>query len=247
MGAACLLLVFYVPALFFLLSGHNTSKEDAERYKHYQSQNPDVACGMISGTVLEVPRKYIMFWPEYEGKSSWDKDSVFNKKGCDANLISLGLTVSLPDFNVVRASDYFMSQSSLPVLDIAITPLVQQEYFMRSRLNALTGIRKGETLEGGLISYDEALELFFVERSDAVFTDLMNRYYWLESNDEVWVVFECFRTRVSTELYSCDGFFLLEELSASVKIKFPFVELERWKELVGGAKKFILSKVKTKE
>ena len=41
-GAAGLLLIFYVPALFFLMSGYYSSKEDAERYKHYQPQNPDV-------------------------------------------------------------------------------------------------------------------------------------------------------------------------------------------------------------
>lgn len=246
-GAAGLLLIFYVPALFFLMNGYYSSKEDAERYKHYQSQNPDVVCGMISGTVLEVPRKYIMLWPEYEGKSSWDKDSVFNKKGCDANLVSLGLTVSLPGFNVVSASDYFMGQSLSPVLDIAITPLVRQEGFMRSRLDALTGVLKGEILEQEGGGYDEVLELFFVERRDSVFKDLMNRYYWLKKNDEILIVFECYRTRVSTDFYSCDGSFLLGEIGAFVKIKFPFGELERWQEIVWGAKKFILSKVIDKE
>lgn len=79
-GAAGLLLIFYVPALFYLLSGHYIAKEDAERYKKHQAQNPDVVCGMISGTVLAAPRKYIMFWPECEANSSWEKDFVFNKK-----------------------------------------------------------------------------------------------------------------------------------------------------------------------
>ena len=246
-GAAGLLLILFVPALLFLLGGHYISKDDTERYKHYQPPNPDVACGMISGAVLEVPREYIMLWPEYEGKSSWDKDSIFNKKGCDANLVSLGLTVSLPGFNVVSTSDYFMGQSLSPVLDMAITPLVRQEGFMRSRLEALAGVVKGDILaqKGG--GYDEVLDLFFIERSDSVFTDLINRYYWLKKNDEILVVFECYRTRVSTDFYRCDGFFLLGEISALVKINFPFSELERWRDLVWGAKKFILSKVKNKE
>ena len=246
-GAAGLLLMYYVPALFILFSAQYISYEDIERYENYQPSNPYVTCGMISGTVIEVPRKYIMFWPEYEGKSSWDKDSVFNKKGCDANLVSLGLTVSLPGFNVVSASDYFMGQSLSPILDIAITPLVRQEGFMRSRLDALTGVLKGEILEQEGGGYDEVLELFFVERRDSVFKDLMNRYYWLKKNDEILIVFECYRTRVSTDFYSCDGSFLLGEIGAFVKIKFPFGELERWQELVWGAKKFILSKVIDKE
>lgn len=245
--AVGLLLIFYVPALFFLMSGYYSSKEDAERYKYYPPQNPDVVCGMISGRVLEVPRKYIMLWPEYEGKSSWDKDSFLNKKGCDANLVSLGLTVSLPDFNVVSASDYFMGQSLSPVLDIAITPLVGQEGFMRSRLDAHTGVLKGEILEQEGGRYDEVLGLFFVERRDPVFKDLINHYYWLRKNDEILIVFECYRTRVSTDFYSCDGSFLLGEIGAFVKIKFPFGELERWQELVWGTEKFILSKVINKE
>ena len=129
-GAAVLLLIFYMPALFVWLSPQNLSKEDAERYKNYQPPNPLVTCGVISGTVLEVSRKYIMFWPEYEGKSSWEKGFIFNKKGCDANLRALDLTVSWPGFQVVKSEDYFVRCDKNSILEMTVAPLIQRENFM---------------------------------------------------------------------------------------------------------------------
>lgn len=77
-GAAGLLLMYYVPALFIMFGAQYVSYEDAERYENYQPSNSYVACGMISGFVIELTGKYIVFWPEYEGKNSWDKDFILN-------------------------------------------------------------------------------------------------------------------------------------------------------------------------
>ena len=246
-GAASLLLIFYVPALFFWIGPQNVSEEDIERYKNYQPPNPLVTCGMISGTVLEVSRKYIMFWPEYEGKSSWDKDFIFNKKGCDANLRTLDLTVSWPGFQIVKSEDYFARRDEISILEITVAPLVKREDFMGRKLKFYALARQG----GGVLSaedknYEVELNLFSAERSDHIYTDIMNRYYWSEVNGEVVVLFECYRARKNNQLKDCKGYFLLDEFEAFVRVRFSFEELKHWQEIVEQTKHFILSKVKNK-
>ena len=243
--AAGLLLIFYVPALFFLMSGYYSSKEDAERYKHYQPQNPDVVCGMISGTVLEIPRKYLMLWPEYEGKSSWEKDFIFNKKGCDASLRALDLTVSWPGFQIVKSEDFFARRDEISILDITVVPLVKREGFMERRLKFFALVsQNGAALSTEDKNYEVELNLFSVERRDHAFTDLTNRYYWSEVNGELAVVFECHRARINNKLKDCKGYFLIDEFEAFVKVGFSFEELKYWREIVYRTKNFILSKVK---
>lgn len=245
-GAAGFLLMYYVPALFILFSSRFVSEEDSERYKNYQPSNPYVTCGMISGTVIEVPRKYIMFWPEYEGKSSWDKDFIFNKKGCDANLRALDLTVSWPGFQIVKSEDYFARQDEISILEITVAPLVKRDTFMRRMLKfyALASVEGVADLSAEDKSYDVELDLYSAERSDHVYPDLMNRYYWSEVNGEVAVLFECYRARKNNQLKDCKGYFLLEEFEAYVEVGFSFNEMTHWQGIVEHTKRFILSKVK---
>ena len=186
-----------------------------------------------------------MFWPEYEGKSSWDKDFIFNKKGCDANLRALDLTVSWPGFKIVKSEDYFARQDEISILEITVAPLVKREDFMGRKLKFYALARQG----GGVLSaedksYEVELNLFSAERSDHAFTDLTNRYYWSEVNGELAVVFECHRARINNKLKDCKGYFLIDEFEAFVKVGFSFEELKYWREIVYRTKNFILSKVK---
>ena len=245
-GAAGFLLMYYVPALFILFSSRFVSEEDSERYKNYQPSNPYVTCGMISGTVIEVPRKYIMFWPEYEGKSSWDKDFIFNKKGCDANLRTLDLTVSWPGFQIVKSEDYFARRDEISILEITVAPLVKREDFMGRKLKFYALARQG----GGVLSaedksYEVELNLFSAERSNHIYTDIMNRYYWSEVNGEVAVLFECYRARKNNQLKDCKGYFLLDEFETFVRVRFSFDEMTYWQGIVENTKRFVLSKVKS--
>lgn len=59
---------------------------------------------------------------------------------------------------------------------------------------ALAG-RSGAVLSAKDKSFEVGLNLFSADRSDNVFTDFMNRYYWSEINGEVTVLFECYRAR----------------------------------------------------
>jgi len=67
---------------------------------------PGWVCGKILGTVIEVPSSYVLFWAEYEGKSSWEKGFTENKKGCDANFSSVSMALSWPYLLPVRTSEY---------------------------------------------------------------------------------------------------------------------------------------------
>lgn len=87
--------------------------------KKLKTPNPMV-CGKISGVVYELPRKYVIYWPEYEGKSSWEPGFTNNKKGCGANLVSLYMAMSWPEMQPVSYGE--ATSFSFDGISVAIEP-----------------------------------------------------------------------------------------------------------------------------
>lgn len=50
--------------------------------------------------------QHLLFWAEYEGKSSWKVGFIDNKKGCDANLTLLTLEMLWPSMKPYPKLEY---------------------------------------------------------------------------------------------------------------------------------------------
>ncbi|QJI32233.1 hypothetical protein HKK55_27220 [Pseudomonas sp. ADAK18] len=242
-GAAILLLVIFVPLLIAGYYGFFNAENTSNTVEVRQDVDPRVVCGTLSNTIIEIPREYIVFWPEYEGKSSWEKGFTSNQKGCDAKLMSLYISVSWPDFQPLSINKSLVNNSKSLGLEITISPVLRKtddmQYFLESRLK--TGENFSATYQHKY--YDKSFELFYIDSSSPIVPEVMNRYYWAESNGSIPVVFECYRTRKSTEMHSCTGYFIMRDFDYFVSLEFPFYKFREWREIVKSTKFFISSKV----
>lgn len=202
----------------------------------------DMACGKLNGHVIEVSREYIAFWPEYEGKSSWEKGFIHNKKGCDANLVSLSMVMTWPGMMPANHTTYFVQALEFEGLDITLEPLRRSDKNLRYLLDFF--LRETPSQWKEYVRFDEGLDLLYVDGNDRVFTDNLNRYYWLESNGEVSIVFECLWLARENRLYTCKGTYVLQEVDTLVDFSFTPEKMKKWKEVVSAIRKFVLSKIK---
>ncbi len=198
-------------------------------------------CGRMAGKTMVVPRNYVALWAEYEGESSWDKETFRRHVGCSVNLVSLPMVVSWPDFQPLNQAKYFQQGLRFDGLDIVVAPWGGNGIDLRSRLAFLTGEKQGGNIEDA--EYVESLGLSLVRRRDKTFPENMNEYYWREEKGVVQIVFECLGDRGGGAIYSCRGEFALEQLASKVTVGFTPDKLDVWKDIVDSTKAFVLSKI----
>ncbi|MBJ9975079.1 hypothetical protein IAE35_06150 [Pseudomonas sp. S75] len=198
-------------------------------------------CGRVFGKTISVPRHYVMFWAEYEGESSWDKETFRRHTGCAIDLVSLPMVVSWPDFQPPNQAKYFQQGLRFEGLDIVLTPTESNGFDLRSRLNFLLG----RDQEGGLepVEYVESLGLYLTRRQDKTFPENTNEYYWREEDGDIQAVFECLGGRNGGKVYSCQGEFFLEQLASKVAVGFTPDKLDAWKKIIDSTKTFVLSNI----
>lgn len=202
----------------------------------------DMVCGKLNGHVIEVSRKYIVFWPEYEGKSSWEKGFIHNKEGCDANLVSLPMIMTWPGMTPANHTTYFLQNPEFEGLGIHLEPLTRPNGDLRYRLERY--LEKTSSEDAKRVSFLSELGLYFVRGNDRTFTQNLNGYYWYEEGGEVPIVFECLWSGPEYRYYVCEGAFVSVEAESLVEITFTPEKLQEWKEIVVATKNFILSGLK---
>ncbi|MCK1785108.1 hypothetical protein L9Z73_12345 [Pseudomonas sp. TNT11] len=204
---------------------------------------PGWVCGKISGNVIEVPRSAVLFWPEYEGKSTWEKGFTENKKGCDANFTSLSMPLTWPDFSSVSTDEYTrIPYGEFQGLVLTLEPTTAThddlDYMMRNVWE--TNPVDVEKVSG----YEESLGLYFKDREYRFYPEIIDRYYWQRSAGKVPVVFSCRRQKVKKEFSICTGYFVIEKIGALAKIDIAPSKLKEWPAIVSATTDFVLSKVK---
>lgn len=243
-GAAILLLIFLVPlmvAIFFHVAGTKSLPDVA--VKNFPADSSSIVCGKLSGVVMEVPRKYIMLWPEYEGKSSWEKDFTDNKKGCDANLASLALTMSWPELLPVSLAEY--SAQSLSDFDGVLLSLKPARNKDEDLAYALDGLLRQNSSElEGQGNYISPFELYFFEKEGSAGSGNTREYLWNRAESVVPVYFICDRWAPAKVYSSCHGYFIISEIGVLAEITIPRKRVKDWRSIVASMKKFTLSKMK---
>ena len=123
-----------------------------------RAAEPKTICGKIAGVVYEFPKAYGYLWAEYEGKSSWEAGFINNKKGCDANFVSVPLAVTWPQ---MAASSYSeASKFSFDGLLARLAPNVHGPDYLINRLTYLLSETPSEVVAGA--QYSAKLRIKFV-------------------------------------------------------------------------------------
>lgn len=204
----------------------------------------DMVCGKLNGHVIEVSREYFAFWPEYEGKSSWEKGFTNNKKGCGANLVSVPMVMTWPGMIPANHATYFVQALEFEGLSVSLGPFRRSGIDFRSTLDFFLSATPPQWIDR--VRFDEEVGLYYVDGNDRVFDGRVNKYFWLETNGEIPVVFECLWLTMENRLYTCEGTYVLKELGVLVDVRFTPEKMKDWSTIISAVEKFVVEKIKNK-
>lgn len=181
--------------------------------KKLKTPNPMV-CGKISGVVYELPRKYVIYWPEYEGKSSWEPGFTNNKKGCGANLVSLYMAMSWPEMQPVSYGE--ATSFSFDGISVAIEPWPHGEAGLRKQLQHYLRETPAPLVQASKLNED--LGLNFLEGVDSAFPNQRKGFFWLEAKGRMQYIGYCNWVEHKANYSRCYLEFLMPGDNAIVKI-----------------------------
>ncbi len=216
---------------------------------------PGFVCGKFNGHVMEVPNSYIIYWAEYEGKSSFEPGFSKNKKGCDANFTSLPMITGWPDMQPGNKLQWYEKGEEFGGLRISVEPMRRPDTDITYMRDFYLEKRKNKIFDP--VIYLDELGLFFVKKTEKLnrfppvekndpyrFDEDIDGYYWSEVNGRVPVVFNCLWLPLSKRYYICDTTFVMPEIGARVEVTFTVEKLPQWKAIVSRTQQFLLSHIK---
>lgn len=221
----------------------------------FADNRPGFVCGKFNGHVMEVPEEYIIYWAEYEGKSSWTPGFTKNKKGCDANFVSLPMITSWPEMKPGNQSQWYEKKQGFDGLTISVEPLRRPDMDITYKRDFYLKSRKDKKIDS--VKYFDDLGLFFVKVTKKLirpepqnkndpywFDEDVNGYYWQEIEGRVPVVFDCIWLPLNKKYYTCEARFVMPEIGALVEVIFTPEKLPQWKMIVSHTQQFLLSNIK---
>jgi hypothetical protein len=244
-GMAAIVLMCLVAALAVVVfTAWSQMNETAQSETDSSAGNrPGWVCGKISGTVIEVPRREVLFWPEYEGKSSWEKGFTENKKGCDANFSSVSMPLTWPELRSVSTDEY----TKIPYGEFqGVVLTLESASFVDGNLEEMIDALLDEPASALEHSenYREGAGLYFQERDNEYMPGVINGYYWLRQSGQVPLVFSCQRQKTGKALSSCTAYFVIKHTGVFAKAQLSPDKIKEWSTIVDALTIFVLSKVK---
>jgi len=216
----------------------------AEYWRMREAEKVDaVVCGKISGEVYEFSRLYFPFWPEYEGKSSFDTGFVNNNKGCDANLISIFLSMTWPGLEPADDNLIFRQGLEHEGLLVAVSPITPRDGFLRRQLDFL--LRSSPKGLIALAEHDDLSRLNRVEGRDAVFEHHKKLIYWEGDLTRLSSVGYCKWRPALPNYYSCEMTYLVSD-NILVKVTMRPDKLEQWQDIRRSVDEFLSTSKKTR-
>lgn len=181
------------------------------------------ACGKLSGTVFEISRAYMFFWPEYEGKSSWEKGFTDNKKGCDANLVSLGFELLWPGMEPAYSMEIRPG-----FISVSLYPSPRREVNAASMIDYI--IRQRKVSDDQRDNFDEPLGLFYeLNATDSSYIgEGRVALYWTDVKAAEQVIIECSYIP-RDEPYMCNQIWINDGVGSIVKIYYLAEMIKEWR------------------
>ncbi|MGP2515247.1 hypothetical protein [Yersinia sp. 2545 StPb PI] len=221
----------------------------------FAENRPSFVCGKFNVHVMEVPKEYIIYWAEYEGKSSWTPGFTKNKKGCDANFTSLPMIASWPDMQPGDKSKWYKQGLEYEGLVISVEPFKRSDTDITYKRDFFLRKQNDRTFDS--VVYIDKLGLFFVKATRKLFRaepqdrnspywfdEDVNGYYWAEVNGQVPVVFDCQWLPLEKRYYICEARFVMPEIGSLVEVIFTVEKLPQWRAIVSSTQQFLLSHIK---
>ena len=216
---------------------------------------PGFVCGKFNGHVMEVPKEYIIYWAEYEGKSSWTPGFTKNKKGCDANFTSLPMIASWPDMQPGDKSKWYKQGLRYEGLRMRVEPFKRTDTDITFKRDFFLRKQNDRTFDP--VIYIDKLGLFFVKATRKLFRaepqdrnspywfdKTINGYYWSEVEGKVPVVFDCQWLPLEKRYYICEARFVMPGIGSRVEVIFTVEKLPQWRAIVSSTQQFLLSHIK---
>ncbi|CNJ83667.1 Uncharacterised protein [Yersinia aldovae] len=224
----------------------------------FAENRPGFVCGKFNGHVMEVPKEYIIYWAEYEGKSSWTPGFTKNKKGCDANFTSLPMIASWPDMQPGDQNLWYEQRLEYEGLIISVRTFKRSDTDITYKRNFFLRKQNDRTFDP--VIYIDKLGLFFVKATKKLnrgpppdkndlywpywFDENINGYYWAEVNGRVPVIFDCVWLPLEKRYYRCEALFVMPEIGSLIEVSFTAEKLPQWKTIVSNTQQFLLSHIK---
>ncbi|WP_367394273.1 hypothetical protein [Pseudomonas sp. X4] len=202
-----------------------------------------IVCGKLSGVVYEFPRSYFPFWPEYEGKSSFDSGFVNNKKGCDANLVSVFLSMTWPGLTPADDSLIFRQGLEHEGLLVSYSPVVGRQGDLRNTLDSL--MRSSSSGLVDLAKFDEGVGLYKVKGRHRVFEKDEQLFYWEGELDSLGSVGYCSWRPRKPHYYYCEMIYVFEG-DVLVKVIMRPDKLMYWSQIKFSLERFLLNSKKAR-
>lgn len=196
---------------------------------------PKMVCGRLSDRVIELSDEYLYFWPEYEGKSSWEPGFIDNEKGCDANLVSLNAEILWPSMEPSYTLE--LGPASTPgYVSIGLKTRQGFESGLAWRLNYL--LDRGQVPEHRRNDFDESLGLYYVKHVAIPGTENSHDVYWARGPKGVPTLIECSRL-VGIGIYSCSHSWFFGERQPFITLNYAPELLPSWPQLEADIEEFI--------
>lgn len=175
----------------------------------------------------------MFFWPEYEGKSSWEKGFINNKKGCDANLVSLGFELLWPSMEPAYSMEIRPG-----FISVSLYPGPTREVNAASMIDFI--IRQRKVSDDQRDNFDEALGLFYeLNATDSGYIGQGRvSLYWTDAKAAEQVIIECKFIR-EDEPYTCDQKWINDGIGSTVSIYYQAYMVSNWKIIKRDIDQFI--------
>ncbi|CNH21712.1 Uncharacterised protein [Yersinia intermedia] len=222
---------------------------------------PGFVCGKFNDHVMEVPKEYIIYWAEYEGKSSWTPGFTKNKKGCDANFTSLPMIASWPDMQPGDQNLWYEQRLEYEGLIISVRPFKRSDTDITYKRDFF--LRKQNDITFEPVIYIDKLGLFFVKATKKLnrspppdkndpywpywpywFDKNINGYYWAEVNGRISVIFDCVWLPLEKRYYRCEALFVMPKIGSLIEVSFTAEKLPQWQAIISNTQQFLLSHIK---
>ena len=201
---------------------------------------PKTLCGKIAGVVYEFPKAYEHLWAEYEGKSSWEVGFVDNKKGCDANFVSVPLAITWPEMAAASYSE--ASKFSFNGLLVQIVPNRHGANYLNNELTYLLSKTPREALVNA--KYNYRLNLNFIRGGSTWFSEGEQGVFWREDNGVLRYVGSCEWLEQRQAYSRCLLYFLTSERGGVVSVEFLWGRIKDWESIAVSVKEYIKNHIK---
>lgn len=231
------LYLLWIGFLISSISGCDSERD--KEWKKWQTEirKVDYVCGMFGDYELRLNRKYIFFWPTYEGRSDWEPGPP-PPTNCDAKLQSVAVELFWPEMN--PAGDRTFGDDKDPDrinASIAAVPDLKT-WDLRSLLKYYLSL--DETASVDFSKFSKSATGLYTDNIAHRDSKLKSKtYFWaVDKAGTVNTVIECEHSDNGL-VNRCEHTQYLRKFQAVMDISYQRAHLSKWKVIAFDVERFI--------